>query len=30
MHPVLKQPVEKLLQQVSDTKKIVKLAEART
>ena len=30
MHPVLKQPVEKLLQQVSDTKKIIKLAEART
>jgi 2-amino-4-hydroxy-6-hydroxymethyldihydropteridine diphosphokinase len=30
MHPVLRQPVEKLLLQVSDTKKIIKLAEART
>ena len=30
MHPVLKEPVSALLQQVSDTKKINKLAEART
>lgn len=30
MHPVFKEPVSRLLLQVSDSKKIVKLAEART